>query len=128
MSFLANSEAVILDLRQNGGGSSGGTLLCSYFLKEETHLEDFYNRPDDKTREIWSYPIASAAKFADKDLYILTSRRTFSASEMLTYDLQALKRATVVGENTGGGTTARPSIGSPTSSAPVSLSVGASTR
>jgi hypothetical protein len=103
MSFLVNSEAIILDLRQNGGGSSGGTLLCSYFLKQETHLEDFYNRPDDKTREIWSYPIAAAARFADKDLYILTSRRTFSAPEMLAYDLQALKRATIVGENTGGG-------------------------
>jgi hypothetical protein len=103
MLFLVNSEAIILDLRQNGGGASGGTLLCSYFLKEETHLEDFYNRPENKTREIWSYPIAAAARFADKDLYILTSRRTFSAPEMLAYDLQALKRATIIGETTGGG-------------------------
>jgi hypothetical protein len=103
MSFLANSEAVILDLRRNGGGSSGGTLLCSYFLKEETHLEDFYNRPENTTRQVWSYPVAGAAKFADKDLYMLTSHRTFSAPEALAYDMQALRRATIVGENTGGG-------------------------
>jgi hypothetical protein len=104
MAFLANSEAVILDLRQNSGGQSGGTLLCSYFLKEETHLSDFYNRPENSTRQVWSYPVAGGgAKFGDKDLYILTSRRTFSAPEALAYDMQALKRATIVGETTGGG-------------------------
>jgi hypothetical protein len=103
MSFLANSESVILDLRQNSGGQSGGTLLCSYFFNEETHLTDFYNRPDNTTRQVWSYPVAGTAKFADKDLYILTSRRTFSAAEALAYDMQALKRATIVGEPTGGG-------------------------
>jgi C-terminal processing protease CtpA/Prc len=103
MSFLANSESVILDLRQNSGGQSGGTLLCSYFFKEETHLTDFYNRPENTTRQVWSYPVAGGAKFADKDLYILTSHRTFSAPEALAYDMQALKRATIVGETTGGG-------------------------
>ena len=58
MAFLANSESVILDLRQNSGGQSGGRLLCSYFFKEETHLTDFYNRPENTTRQIWSYPVA----------------------------------------------------------------------
>lgn len=103
MSFLENSDAIIVDLRQNHGGSSGGTLLCSYFLREETHLEDFYNRAENSTKQIWSYPVAASAKFADKDLYILTSHETFSAPEMLAYDLQVLKRATIVGETTGGG-------------------------
>jgi hypothetical protein len=103
MSFLANSESVILDLRQNHGGQSGGTLLCSYFFKEETHLTDFYNRAENTTRQVWTYPVAGAAKFADKDLYILTSHGTFSAPEALAYDMQALKRATIVGETTGGG-------------------------
>ena len=103
MSFLANSESIILDLRQNGGGSSGGTLLCSYFFSEETHLSDSYNRPENTTRQIWTYPVVSGPKFADKDLYILTSKRTFSAPESLAYDMKALKRATIVGETTGGG-------------------------
>jgi hypothetical protein len=103
MAFLANSEAVILDLRENHGFSSGGTLLSSYFFKDETHLTDFYNRPTNTTRQIWTYPVAGGAKLADKDLYILTSSRTFSAPESFAYDLQALKRATIVGETTGGG-------------------------
>jgi C-terminal processing protease CtpA/Prc len=103
MGFLANCESIILDLRQNGGGQSGGTLLCSYFFKEETHLGDFYNRPENSTRQVWTYPVVAGEKIADKDLYILTSKRTFSAPEALAYDLQALKRATIVGETTGGG-------------------------
>jgi hypothetical protein len=103
MAFLATSEAVILDLRENHGFSSGGTLLSSYFFMDETHLTDFYNRPKNTTRQIWTYPVTGNAKLADKDLYILTSRRTFSAPESFAYDLQALKRATVVGETTGGG-------------------------
>jgi hypothetical protein len=103
MAFLANSEAVILDLRNNHGGMSGGGLLCSYFLKEETHLRDFYNRAENTTRQVWSYPVVGSEKFADKDLYILTSNRTFSAPEALAYDMQALKRATIVGETTHGG-------------------------
>jgi hypothetical protein len=103
MAFLANSEAIILDLRNNHGGQSGGTLLCSYFLKEETHLEDFYNRPENTTRQAWSYPVLGSEKVSDKDLYILTSSQTFSAPEMLAYDLQVLKRAMIVGEKTHGG-------------------------
>jgi retinol-binding protein 3 len=103
MTFLANSEAVILDFRENHGGQSGATLLASYFFKEQTHLSDAYNRPENSTREIWSFPVAGAERFADKDLYILTSKDTFSAPEAFAYDLQALKRATIVGETTGGG-------------------------
>jgi hypothetical protein len=104
MSFLANSEAIILDLRQNHGGfGNGGTWLCSYFFDEETHLTDRYNRAQNTTHQIWTYPVAPSARLADRDLYILTSRGTFSAPESLAYSMQALKRATIVGETTGGG-------------------------
>jgi retinol-binding protein 3 len=104
MSFLANSEAIILDLRQNHGGfGNGGTWLCSYFFEEETHLTDQYNRPENTTRQVWTFPVAPSARLADRDLYILTSRETFSAPEWLAYTMQALKRATIVGETTGGG-------------------------
>jgi len=104
MTFLANSEAIILDLRQNHGGyPTGVVLLCSYFLKEETRLSDQVNRAENTTRQYWSYPVVPGPRLAEKDLYILTSRETFSAAESLAYDLQALKRATIVGETTGGG-------------------------
>lgn len=103
MAFLANSEAIIVDIRENHGFSSGGILLSSYFFQEETHLTDFYHRPTNTTRQIWTYPAVAGTKFVDKDLYILTSSRTFSAPESFAYDLQALKRATIVGETTGGG-------------------------
>ncbi|MGC4046382.1 MAG: S41 family peptidase [Armatimonas sp.] len=102
MSFLANSEAIILDLRQNHGGA-GATLLCSYFFEDATHLSDFYNRAENTTRQYWTYPIVPGKKLADKDLYILTSHETISAPEALASDMQILKRATIVGEPTHGG-------------------------
>ena len=104
MSFLSNSDAVILDLRHNHGGFGNGPgLLCSYFFDEETRLADSYNRITNVTQEISTYPLASRAKLSKQGLYILTSRDTFSAAEWVAYTLQALKRATIVGETTGGG-------------------------
>jgi C-terminal processing protease CtpA/Prc len=38
-----------------------------------------------------------------KPVYVLTSRRTFSGAEECAYDFQTQKRATLVGETTGGG-------------------------
>ena len=102
MSFLANSEAIILDFRQNHGGD-GPTLLCSYFFEEETHLNDVYNREENTTRQFWTYPIVPGKKLADKDLYILTSHETVSAPEAVAEDMQYLKRAIIVGEKTHGG-------------------------
>ena len=105
MTFLASGDAVILDLRYNGGGDpSSVLLLCSYFFDEPTRLPDngttaWKVRPADP----WTQPFVAGRRMVDKDLYILTSSRTFSAPEALAYDMQALKRATIVGEQTGGG-------------------------
>ena len=104
MSFLANSDAIILDLRWNHGfAPTGGTLICSYFFREETRLSDQFDRAANTTRQYWTYSAVPGASLADKDLYILTSGQTFSAPEAFAYDMQALKRATIVGETTGGG-------------------------
>lgn len=104
MSFLANSEAVIVDLRKNGGGSPGGVvLLCSYFFDGPTHLNSIYERSSDTTRQFWSHPSLPGKKLVGKDVYVLTSSRTFSGAEEFAYNLQAQKKATVVGETTGGG-------------------------
>jgi hypothetical protein len=106
MTFLANTDALIIDLRQNGGGSPGMVaLLCSYLFKDRQHLNDLAWRKEggERVEQWWTLPHVAGKRYLDKDVYILTSKRTFSAAEEFTYNLKALKRATVVGETTGGG-------------------------
>jgi len=104
MNFLANAGAVIIDLRRNGGGDPAMIqLISSYFLRDQTHLNSFENRGEDTLQQSWSLPFVPGRTMFDKDLYILTSQRTFSAAEEFTYNLKNLKRATIVGETTGGG-------------------------
>jgi hypothetical protein len=100
--FLLHTEAVILDFRENHGGMDL-LQLESYFFKEPTHIADSYNRAENTTRQFWTMPVVPGPSLADKDLYILTSHDTFSAPEAFAYDMQALGRAKVVGEVTGGG-------------------------
>ncbi len=104
MNFLANADAVIIDLRRNGGGSPEMIqLLSSYFLKERTHLNSFENRGEDTLEQYWSFHYVPGQPMFDKDLYVLTNRTTFSAAEEFTYNMKNMKRATIVGETTGGG-------------------------
>lgn len=105
MNFLANTDALIFDLRRNGGGSPRMVALISSYLfgDEKVHLNDLYWRRGDTTNEFWTTPEKASVKFKDKDIYILTSSRTFSAAEEFSYNLRNLKRATIVGETTGGG-------------------------
>lgn len=105
MNFVANTDALIIDLRHNGGGDpSMVALLCTYlFPPEPVHLNDLYFRPDDSTRQWWTFPFVPGTRYVDKPVYVLTSGRTFSAGEEFAYNLQAQKRATIVGETTGGG-------------------------
>jgi hypothetical protein len=104
VSLLAGTHALILDLRQNGGGEPDGvTYWLSHFFAEgdARHLNDIYNRPDNTTREYWTIPTATP-RFTGP-IYVLTSHDTFSGGEECAYDLQTQKRATLVGEATGGG-------------------------
>jgi C-terminal processing protease CtpA/Prc len=105
MGFLANTDALIIDLRRNGGGSPAMVALVSSYLFDDTvHLNSLYFRPSDSTRQWWTLPHVPGRKFGGKkDVYVLTSSRTFSAAEEFTYNLQCLKRATIIGETTGGG-------------------------
>ncbi len=105
MSMVANTDALIFDLRQNGGGAPRMVaLVCSYlFGNKKVHLNDLYFRPADRTEEFWTNPVVSGKKFLDKDVYVLTSGRTFSGGEEFANNLKVLKRATIVGETTGGG-------------------------
>lgn len=105
MGFLAGSDALIVDLRNNGGGSpSMIQLLTSYLLEAEpTHLNSFYVRKEDRTDQFWTHAWVPGTRMPDVPVFVLTSPRTFSAAEEFTYNLKALERATIVGETTGGG-------------------------
>jgi hypothetical protein len=104
MNFLANTEAIIFDLRKNGGGHpSMIQLLSSYFFEEPTHLNNFYYRPADSIQQFWTQAYVQGPRMADKDIYILTSSYTFSGAEEFTYNMKNLERATIIGETTGGG-------------------------
>lgn len=105
MGLLQGADAVIFDLRYNGGGSPQMVqFLCSYFFgPEPVHLNSLYWRPSDRTDEFWTLPTLPGQRMPDVNLFILTSRRTFSGAEEFTYNLKNLQRATIVGETTGGG-------------------------
>ena len=104
MSFLGNVDAIIFDLRSNGGGDPKMVAyLSSYLFAQRTHLNDLYERKSGKTTEYWTRLDAPGKKLADQPAFVLTSSGTFSGAEEFSYNLKNLKRATIVGETTGGG-------------------------
>ncbi|HVG30540.1 MAG TPA: S41 family peptidase, partial [Pyrinomonadaceae bacterium] len=105
MNFVANTDALIIDLRKNGGGNPEMVaLVCSYlFGPEPVHLNDLYWREGNRTQEFWTRKEVAGRRYLNKDVYVLTSKRTFSGAEEFSYNLKNLKRATIVGETTGGG-------------------------
>jgi len=105
MNFLAHCDAILVDLRHNGGGSPEMVQwITSYLFDEEpVHLNSLYFRPADETTEYWTNPDVPGTKNPDALVYVLTSGRTFSAAEEFTYNLKCLERAVICGETTGGG-------------------------
>ena len=104
VTLLSGTDAMIIDLRRNGGGEpSGVAQLLSHFFPsgDQRHLNDIYTRPLDTTQQYWTNPTV-ATRYA-KPVYVLTSKRTFSGGEECAYDFQTQKRGTIVGESTGGG-------------------------
>jgi len=104
INFLANADALIIDLRDNGGGApSMIQLLSSYFFEEPVHLNSFYIRQTDEWEQYWTQAHVVGPRMTDVPIFVLTSGRTFSAAEEFTYNLKNLERATIVGETTRGG-------------------------
>jgi hypothetical protein len=104
MAFVEDSDAIIFDLRKNGGGSAVMIqFISSYFFQDKTHLNSFYSRRTGKLNEFWTFDDVNGKKRPNVPIYILTSDFTFSAAEEFAYNLKNLKRATIVGESTGGG-------------------------
>jgi Peptidase family S41/N-terminal domain of Peptidase_S41 in eukaryotic IRBP len=104
MNFVAHTDALIFDLRENHGGDpSMVEFMVSYLFREPTHINDLTNRHDNETHQYWTLPWIPGPRFIDQPVYVLTSHETFSGGEEFTFDLKTQKRGTIVGETTGGG-------------------------
>lgn len=104
LKFLANTSAIIIDLRENQGGSPEMvSQIESYFFNEKTHMNDLINRSTKDTTVFYADPAKADSLNLSMPVYIVTSQKTFSAAEDFSYGMQQAKRATIVGEITGGG-------------------------
>jgi len=105
MSFLANTDILIIDLRQNGGGDPAMvSYVLSYLFDQATHVNDLYSRLGDKTHQWWTLASVPGLRFGGhKPIFVLTSHDTFSRGEEFANDLKTQKRAQLIGEVTGGG-------------------------
>jgi C-terminal processing protease CtpA/Prc len=100
MARLNRVDALIFDLRDNRGGYPNMVSLIGAYLFD--HPEYLYNPRENTTEQSWTRSPVPGNRLADKPVYVLTSARTRSGAEQFSYDLKMLKRATVVGETTGG--------------------------
>jgi C-terminal processing protease CtpA/Prc len=106
MTLVASTRALIVDLRDNRGGSTYGMAYwCSYFFpgSESVHLTDVYRRTTGRTQQFWTLPYVPGERYLDRPVYVLTGPVTFSGAEDLAYNLKVRGRALLVGERTRGG-------------------------
>jgi hypothetical protein len=105
MDLVANTHALIIDLRKCTGGYPGMiSLVCSYLFGEEPlHLVSIYWRNEDITQQYWTLPYVPGKRYLEKPVYILISKVTFSGGEGLANILQSRQRAVLIGERTDGG-------------------------
>ena len=103
MNFLAHCDALIVDLRENGGGYTElRKLMCSYFFDEPVSLIEFRNSRGVLSIDSTSLKV-SGPKLSKTPIYVLVSPVSFSCAEDFSFCLQNLKRATVIGQRTKGG-------------------------
>lgn len=107
MNLLAHTDALIVDLRRNGGGTPEMVALLSSYLfegEERTHLNDLVMRlgGEERVDQYHTLPWVPGPRSGTRPVYVLTSSRTGSAAEEFAYNLQNLKRATLVGDTTAG--------------------------
>lgn len=102
-SFLKNTDALIIDLRNNGGGDAMMVkYICSYFFNGRTHINDMYERRANQVYQYWTEPVTPLMEFTSMPVYILVNAHTFSGAEEFAYDMQSMRRATIIGQTTGG--------------------------
>lgn len=104
MGFLTNTDALIIDLRENQGGySPTDTYLGSYFFDAQPKLwMSSYNRPTGETNSDSTFQELAGARYLDKPVYILVGEQTFSLAESFAYGMKHFGRATIIGQTTPG--------------------------
>jgi retinol-binding protein 3 len=104
MNFIRQSSAVVIDLRENGGGNAETmNFLLSYFLKDSLQTGEWRYRKENKIEKTYIPADPAIVKIPDSTpVYILVSNKTSSAAEGFSYILQQFKRAVIVGEQTKG--------------------------
>jgi len=110
MSLLATTDVLIVDVRHClGGEPTMAAFLISYLWDHEpAQLTGLREGKDNQLKQAWTLPYVPGHRFGKaKPAYALTSATTFSGGEQLSYDLQQLGRATIIGERTRGGAHAR---------------------
>lgn len=107
--FLANTDALIIDLRGNPGGNGSIGLYMSYLSEGAPYLLDTVHWRNGTSMETRTTDLGASSYGNKKPVFVLTSHSTFSAAEALAYDIQSFKRGMIIGETTGGG--ANPSAG-----------------
>jgi len=105
MRLVEHTDGLIVDLRETRGGAPDGVaFFASFFFADgEVHLTDIIEGPHGPTRQVWTMAYLPGSRYRERPVYLLTSANTFSGGESFAYDMQALKRATVIGEVTKGG-------------------------
>ncbi len=105
MQVVADTDALIVDLRNNGGGDPNTVaFMSSYLFDKRTHLNDMVWRQEGRRESFWTQDEVPGKRFGgQKKIYVLTSKKTFSGAEEFSYNMQQLKRGTLIGETTGGG-------------------------
>lgn len=105
MSLLADTGALIVDVRGSPGGEPAGVAnVIGHFVSERTPTVRTQGG-DDPAAERTFHAEPRTPAYTGKPLYVLVDRRTGSGAEEFAYDLQAMRRATLVGETTAGAAT-----------------------
>jgi hypothetical protein len=101
MEFISNTKALVIDLRDNGGGGSElGSVFHSFFLPKDIPLLEFKTRNGPSSMDktvLWL-----TEKKYDKPLFIIVNKGTASAAEAFAYSLQNKKRAKIIGQQSAG--------------------------
>jgi C-terminal processing protease CtpA/Prc len=105
MTMVEHSRALVIDLRNNGGGHEDQfVLMMSYFLDRPVKIGESFTRPDSTLAQTWTYAVVPGPRYApNKPVYVLTSHSTFSAAEALAGALRRFRHARIVGDTTRGG-------------------------